>query len=49
MTEGQTILNQILIISMHIASLVRTPCYLHKLLSGNENIGVFRVDNSVKI
>ena len=29
MTEGEiTILNQILIISMHIASLVKRPCYL---------------------
>ena len=40
MTEGQiTILNQILIISMHIASLVKRPCYLLKLSSGNKNIG----------
>ena len=31
MTEGQiTILNQILIISMHVASLVKRPCYLLK-------------------
>ena len=46
--NGQkTILNQILIISMHIASLVKRPCYLLKLLSGNENMGVSRADNSV--
>ena len=52
MTEGQiTILNQILIISMHIASLVKRPCYLliDKLSSGNENMGVSQTDNSVKI
>ena len=48
--EGQiTILNQILIISMHIASLIKRPCYLLKLSSGNENMGVSRADNSVKI
>ena len=34
---------------MHIASLVKIPCYLLKLLSGNENMGVSRVDNSEKI
>ena len=33
---------------MHIASLVKISCYLFKLSSGNENIGVFRADNSVK-
>ena len=60
MTEGQililnqiygqiTILNQIVIISMHIASLVKRPCYLLKLSSGNENMGMFRANNSVKI
>ena len=52
MTKGQiTILNQILIISIdkHIASLVKIPCYLLKLSSGNENMGVSRTDNSVKI
>ena len=50
MTEGQiTILSQILIISMHIASLVKRPCYFLKLSSGNENMGVSRADNSVKI
>ena len=51
MTEGQiTILNQILIISMHIASLVpgKRPCYLLKLSSGKENMGVSRADSSVK-
>ena len=49
MTEGQiTILNQILIISMHIACLVKRPRYLLKLSSGNENMGVSRADNSVK-
>ena len=35
--------------SMHIASLVKIPCYLLKLSSGNENKGVSRADNSVKI
>ena len=50
MTEGQvTILNQILIISMQISSLVKRPCYLLKLSSGKENMGVSRADNSVKI
>ena len=34
---------------MHIASLVKIPCYLLKLSSGNENMGVSRADNSVKI
>ena len=50
MTEGQiTILNQILIISMHIASLVKRPCYLLKLSSRNENMGMPRADNSLKM
>ena len=35
--------------SMHIVSLVKIPCYLLKLSSGNENMGVSRADNSVKI
>ena len=49
MTEGQiTILKQILIIAMHIASLVKRPCYLLKLSSRNENMDVSRADNSVK-
>ena len=48
--DGQiTILKQILIISMHIASLVKRPCNLLKLSSGNENMGVSRADNSVNI
>ena len=48
--NGQiTILNNILIISMHIASLVKRPCHLLKLSSGNENMGVSQADNSVKI
>ena len=34
--------------SMHIASLMKIPCYLLKLLSGNENMGVSRADNSIK-
>ena len=43
--NGQiTILNQVLIISMHIASLVKRPCYLLKLSSRNENMGVSRAD-----
>ena len=33
---------------MHIAGLVKIPCYLLKLSSGNENMGVSRADNSVK-
>ena len=49
MSEGQIpILNQILIISMHIASLVKMLCYLLKLSSGNENMGMSRADNSLK-
>ena len=48
--NGQiTTQNQILIMSMHIASLVKRPCYLLKLLSGNDNMGVSRAGNSVKI
>ena len=48
MMAGQiTILNQILIISMHIASLVKRPCYLLKLSSRNENMGVSQADNSL--
>ena len=35
--------------SMHIASLMKIPCYLLKLSSGNENMGMSRADNSVKI
>ena len=34
---------------MHIASLVKIPCYLLKLSSGNDIMGVSRADNSVKI
>ena len=30
---------------MHIASLVKIPCYLLKLSSENENMGESRVDN----
>ena len=49
MMEGQiTILNQILMISMRIASLVQMPCYLLKLSSGNENMVMSRADNFVK-
>ena len=33
---------------MHIASLVKRPCYLLKLSSRNEKIDVSRADNSVK-
>ena len=29
---------------MHIESLVKIPCYLLKLSSGNENMGVSRAD-----
>ena len=35
--------------SMHIASLMKIPCYLLKLSSVNENMGVSRAENSVKI
>ena len=35
--------------SIYIASLVKIPCYLLKLSSGNENMGVYRADSSVKI
>ena len=41
--------NQISLMSIFIASLVKIPCYLLKLLSGNEIMGVFGADNSVKI
>ena len=47
--DRKTILNQILIISMYIASLVKRPCYLLKLTSRNESMGVSRADKSVKI
>ena len=41
--------NQISLISMHVPSLVKIPWHLLKLLSGNENMGVSRAENSVKI
>ena len=41
--------NQISLMSIYISSLVKIPCYLLKLLSGNENMGVSQTDNSVKI
>ena len=34
---------------MHIASLVKIPCYLLKLSPGNKNMGMSRADNSKKI
>ena len=34
---------------MHIASLVKIPCFLLKLSPENENMGVSRADNSVKV
>ena len=40
---------QISLISMHIASLVKIPCYLLKSSSRNENMGVSQADNSIKI
>ena len=40
---------QISTISIHIPSLVKIHWYLHKLSSGNENMGVSWGDNSVKI
>ena len=36
--------NQIFLMSIYIASLVKVPCYLLKLLSENENIGVSWAD-----
>ena len=48
--NGQiTILKQILILSIHIASLVKRPCYLCKLSSGNKTMGVSLADNSITI
>ena len=48
--NGQiTILKQILIISIHIASLVKMLCYLLKLSIRNENMDVSLAGNSVKI
>ena len=41
--------NLMSLLSIHIPSLVKIPCYLLKLSSENENIGVSRADNSVKI
>ena len=41
--------NLISLLSIHIASLVKIPCYLLKLSSVNENMDVSRADNSVKI
>ena len=41
--------NQISLMSMHIASLVKISCYLFKLSSGYKNKGVSWADNSVKI
>ena len=41
--------NQISLMSIYIASLVKIPCYLLKLLSGNKNMSMSRADNSVKI
>ena len=35
--------------SIYIASLAKIPCYLPKLSSGNENMGMSQADNSVKI
>ena len=43
------IANQISFMSIHIASLVKIPCYLLKLSLGNENMGVSQADNSVKM
>ena len=37
------------LLSIHIASLVKIPCYLLKLSSGNKNMGVSQADNSVNI
>ena len=40
---------QISFMSMHIASLIKIPCYLLKLSPGNKNMGVSRAGNSIKI
>ena len=40
---------QISLMSMHTTGLVKIPCYLLKLSSGNENMGVSWAGNSVKI
>ena len=40
--------NQISLMPMHLAGLVNMPCYLLKLSSGNENMGVNPADKSVK-
>ena len=40
--KEKKILVRTLIISMHIASLVKKPCYLLKLSSRNKNMGVSR-------
>ena len=41
--------NEISLISLHVPSLVKIPWHLHKLSSGNDNMGVSRADSSVKI
>ena len=41
--------NQISLILMHVPSLVKIPWHLHKLSSGNENMGVSRADNCIKM
>ena len=40
---------QISLMSMHLASVVKIPCYLLKLSSRNEIMGVSRAGNSIKI
>ena len=40
--------NLISLLSIHITSLVKIPCYLLKLSSGNENMGVSPADNTIK-
>ena len=37
------------LMSMHIASLDKIPCYILKLSSRNKNMGLSRTDNAVKI
>ena len=41
--------NQISFISLHVPSLVKIPWHLIKLSSRNENMGLSRADNSIKI
>ena len=41
--------NQISLMSIYIALLIKIPCHLLKLSCGNKNMGVSLADNSLKI